>query len=368
LFTPLGSALAASTAITTTSAALAAAQPTITDQPTTTPDPTVTAAPTVSAEPTTGPTVSAGPTAGPTASDQPTASPDPSGTTAPPLPGAPSTSFSYVSASGDKIGQGGNGTFTDSVFIEGSKQQLRMTVPVPGSTSPWNLTLSPGWGDVLRPGNFENAAKRLNGKSPILDVQANGMSCQEIFGNFTVHQIAYTEDSISMADVTFTVHCDAPTAPALEGTIHLNQLPLSYRQVSDAGDPVGGGVSKTYLNSTSLLALESPNTKDLRLTVSGLRDEWHGTISPPRNQQLTVGQTYQTLKAADATHAGLDISGTVGIQRRRCANSSGTLRIDSLEFSPSRGVSSARIAFVQQCTGATGALRGTLEYVARPEE
>jgi hypothetical protein len=358
MFTPLGSALASST--TTTGDIVGTPEPTVAGEPTTAPNPTV------PAEPAAEPTVISEPTIWPSVSLEPTVSPSPSGSPMPPLPGAPSTSFSYVSAAGDKIGQGRSGTFTDSVSIQGGSHAVYVTVPVPGSASPWKIELIAGRGDRLRAGIFENVGKDLNGRSPQLDVTANGKSCKETFGDFAIHQIAYNEDNaISMLDLTFTMHCDASTAPALEGTIHLNQLPLSYRQVSEPGDPVGGGVSRTHLYSTSIIWLEESQTRPWRLQVSGSREELDARLSPPLNQEFAAGQTYQTRKTADSTHAGLDVVVRAGGQTRRCAESSGTMTIESLGRTPD-GRLTARIAFVQQCAGATGALRGTLEYVHPP--
>ncbi len=200
----------------------------------------------------------------------------------------------------------------------------------------------------------------------MLDVKANGKSCTTVFGNFTINQIAFTEESLSMVDLTFTAHCDAPTAPALEGTIHLNQLPMSYRQVSEAGDPLGGGVSTTHLYSTSIIYMYGMFSDYKLLKISGPGEEWSIAFSPPEGQQFTAGQTYQTRDTADSTHARLSVSGEVGTQKRSCAKSSGTLTIDSLENTPPSGRSTARISFVQRCAGATGSLRGTLEYAEPP--
>jgi hypothetical protein len=275
------------------------------------------------------------------------------------------TSYSYVSAAGDYIGQGTSRTYTPSadmtVAITGNRNHISVNVHDATYSTWWGVGLSAGAGDTLRPGTYLNAERDpfRTGRSPGLDAHGEGRGCNEVYGRFTVNQIAFDDaGQLVMADVTFVQRCESETAPTYTGTIKLNQFPLSYRQVSDAGDYVGGGVTKTYLNSTSLIAVDG-GAAGFSLSVSGLRDWWNGTFSAPTGTTFTAGTTYRTARFADATHAGLDISGN----GRGCNASTGTLTIQSLELTGDR-ITGVRAVFEQHCEGSAPALRGTLRYFA----
>lgn len=83
---------------------------------------------------------------------------------------AKSTSFSFVSAAGDYIGQGAKSTYKPSasttVKITGDKSHL--SVAVQTATENWSVDLSPGVGDTLRLGTFSGAERDSfkTGRSP----------------------------------------------------------------------------------------------------------------------------------------------------------------------------------------------------------
>jgi hypothetical protein len=279
--------------------------------------------------------------------------------------GSGSTSYSYTSQAGDYIGQGRSRTYTPStdmtVAVTGDRNHISLFVHDTAFSTWWSVDLSAGAGDTLHPGTYLNAERDAfrTGRSPGLDANGEGRGCNEIYGRFTVNQIGFdAAGALAMADVTFVQRCETSTAPTYTGTIHLNQFPLSYRQASDAGDYVGGGVTKTYLNSTSLIEVQGAAT-GFSLSASGLRDWWSGSFSPPSGETFVVGRTYQTTRFADATHAGLDVTGN----GRGCNTSTGTLTIQSLEVTDGR-ISHLRAVFEQHCEGSAPALRGTLRYFA----
>ena len=275
----------------------------------------------------------------------------------------PSTSFSYTSAAGDPLGQGQSDTYTLSssvrVEVTGDKYSLHLLADWQDGTPAWQVYLTAGQGDVLRPGVFLKAERVQTGRSPGIDVYGNDTACNKIYGRFTINQIGFTGDAISMLDAGFTMHCETPTAPALKGTIHLNQLPLRYRQVSEAGDPVGAGVSKTYLNSTSLLGVSGTASR-IGFSISGNGDWWNGTFAAPPSRDFVVGQTYQVPLSNDGSSATLDVGGNgVG-----CQHTSGSFTINALTFGANGSISNFSATFVQHCDGATPALRGNLHYFA----
>ena len=293
----------------------------------------------------------------------PLASAAPANAAAPDKATKPTTSFSYVSAPGDYIGQGQSETFKPgagvTLSVQGTKDHLQMSVSA--GSSFWNASISPGHGDVLRPGEFRGAERDpfRTGRSPGLDVSGDGRGCNEIYGSFTVDQIGFADDgSINMLDLSFVQHCESPKAPPLKGTIKLNQLPLSYQMVSDTGDYIGQGQKQTYTGSTSLFSLSGRKT-GVQASVSGKRDNWQLIMAAPTGQELKAGTTYPTARFADATHAGLDVFG----DGRGCNQSTGTLKVLAIATDDGGDVTGLAVKFEQHCEGATPALHGTLHIL-----
>ena len=279
---------------------------------------------------------------------------------------APATSFSYTSEPGDSIGQGQSGTFDQSTIqIGGNTAGIGLRITTPGAPTTW-VSVSPGAGDTLHPGRYVDAesAGDPTGRAPGVNVSLGGRECSDVYGSFTVNQLAFAANgNLAMADVSLVQRCGSATAPALRGTIHYNQLPLSYRQVSAAGDPIGAGRTRTYLGATSVFDLSGDAT-GVRLQVSGLRDTWTINLAPPTGQQLAAG-TYQTSKSGDSVLAGLDLTGQdPGAAERSCDSSTGTLTIKTITFAASGSVSNLNASFVQYCNGGTAALRGAVRYLA----
>ena len=279
---------------------------------------------------------------------------------------APSTSFSYSSAPGDSIGQGQSGTFDQSTIqIGGNTASIGLRITTPGAPTTW-VSVTPGAGDTLHPGRYADAesASYPTGRAPGVNVSLGGRECSDVYGSFTVNQLAFNPNgTLAMADVSLVQRCGSATAPALRGTIHYHRLPLSYHLASDAGDPIGDGATKTYLGATSVFDLSGDAT-GLRLQVSGRRDTWTAGILPPTGQQLAAGR-YQTSKTGDSVLAGLDVTGQdPGAAERGCDSSTGTLTIKTVTFAADGAVSNLNASFVQHCNGGTAALRGTIRYLA----
>jgi hypothetical protein len=280
--------------------------------------------------------------------------------------GAPKavTSYSFTSADGDYIGQGGSGSYTApdaTVAVGGTAASL--VVRVQSGSDDWTADLAAPRGDVLRPGVYRDAERApfRTGRAPGLDVSGDGRGCNEVYGQFTINQIA-TDDSgaVTLLDASFTQHCESATAPALKGTVKFNAFPLSYHFASDPGDWVGGGVTKTYTNSTTVFGFTgAPN--GFGYSVSGLRDNWTVSFSDVSGAPLVAGRTYTTTRFGDADHARLDVGG----DGRGCNESSGTLTVTKLSTDPATGnITSLAATFTQHCENGTPALNGTIHYFA----
>jgi hypothetical protein len=274
------------------------------------------------------------------------------------------TSYTYTSTAGDYIGQGLTGSYTPpgaSITLRGSAASVRVLVQ--SGTVRWEADLAAPQGDVLKPGVYRDAERAgfATGRAPGLDVFGDGRGCNEVYGQFTVNQIA-TDDSgaVTLLDASFTQHCESASAPPLKGTVKFNAFPLSYHFASDAGDWIGQGATRTYTNSTSVFGLTgAPN--GFTYTVSGLRDWWNVRFSDTTGAPLVVGTTYTTTRSGEAGHAMLDVDG----DGRGCDSSTGTLTLTRLATDPATGAVTALAAtFTQHCEDGTPALHGTIHYFA----
>jgi hypothetical protein len=270
------------------------------------------------------------------------------------------TFYQYNSQPGDYIGAGGSNSYTPAnatIGVIGSAEYLRFTVQT--ATESWDVFLAAPAGEQLHPAIYYNAERAdfRTGRSPGLDVSGDGRGCNEVWGNFAVNQVATdASGNITLLDATFTQQCESATAPLLQGIVKFNALPLSYSFVSDPGDYIGQGETKSYEGATSLFFLGGTNT-GVGYSVSGERDNWNVGITPPTGQQLRV-HSYKTKRSADKSNASLDVSG----DGRGCNTSTGTLNITAITFDAQGNVTSLNATFEQHCEGGTPALKGTIHY------
>jgi heat shock protein HslJ len=275
------------------------------------------------------------------------------------------TSYSFRSEAGDYIGAGQTQSYqSPPATITANGTAAAVTVSVTSGGDWWNIELAAPRGDVLRPGVYRDAERAAfrTGRSPGLDVFGNGRGCNEVFGQFTIDQVETDPSgSISVLDAHFTQRCESATAPRLLGTVHYRAFPLSYKFVSDPGDYIGGGKTKSYTNSTTVFGL-SGTTAGITYTVSGQRDDWRVQFAPPAGQQLHVG-TYTDAQRApfhDPTHPGLEVSG----DGRGCNTLTGSFKITQLVVDGTGAVKALAATYEQHCEGGAPALRGTIHYFA----
>ena len=271
------------------------------------------------------------------------------------------TLYRYSSEPGDYIGGGQSNRYTPAdgtISVSGTAQYLTFSVFT--DTEFWFVTIAAPQGERLHPGTFDNAERApfRTGRSPGLDVSGDGRGCNQVWGSFAINQIGTDQSgNVTLLDATFSQNCESETAPALHGTVLYDARRLSYAFDSDPGDYIGGGVSKEYENSTSIFTL-SGNASSLTYSISGERDNWSARIAAPTGQTLQPGMTYDVARFADATHAGLDVSGN----GRGCNQTTGTLTIDTLAVSGQGNASVLGATFEQHCEGGAPALRGTIHH------
>ena len=275
---------------------------------------------------------------------------------------SPSTSFSYSSGSGDWVGQGRSQVFQASAStqftVRGTSELVTISVNSTSSSN-WSVSLAAPAGEKLHPGVYSNAERvwTRSGRSAGIDVSGNGRSCNKIWGSFIVNQVGFNSaGKVTKLDASFTQSCESAKAPALTGTIKYNALPLYATLNSTAGDYIGGGISKSFYNSTSLFTL-SGNASRAQYSASGNRSNFDALIAAPKGKVLAPGN-YVTTRFGDATHAGLDVSS----DGRGCNASTGTLSIKAMTRDKAGNIVGLSATFVQYCDKNTVPLKGVIRY------
>jgi hypothetical protein len=277
-----------------------------------------------------------------------------------PTPSSPAqTLYQYNSQPGDYIGGGISNSYTPAnatIGLSGSANSVFFYVNT--AIESWSIPLTAPVGEQLHPGTYYNAEGAFQtGRAPGLYVSGDGRGCDQIYGTFAINQIATdVSGNVTLLDATFTQQCESDTAPLLQGIVKFNALPLSYSFVSDPGDYIGQGVTKSYQGATSLFSLNGGDTF-LQYDVSGQRDYWTALIAPPTGQHLRV-HSYKTKRSPDKTNAGLDVFG----DGRGCNTSTGTLNITAITFDAQGNVTSLSATFDQHCEGQTPALHGIIHH------
>jgi len=285
--------------------------------------------------------------------------------TASAAPGVPTavTKYSFTSQSGDYIGQGTSAAYTPStatISVGGDSGYVRFRVSTADEW--WDVDLAAPSGEQLRPGVYRNAERApfRTGRSPGLDVSGDGRGCNEVYGQFSVHQIETdASGAITVLDATYTQHCESAGTPALTGVLKYRAYPLSYAYTSDPGDYIGQGAAQTHQGATSTFALR-PYGDGVQYDVSGKREYWTALLTPPDGTQFEAGHTYQAERSHGAEVAGLDVFGN----GRGCNTVTGELTVTRLARGDDGTIKAFAATFVQHCEGGGPALHGTVHYYA----
>ncbi|MFI2237421.1 hypothetical protein [Streptomyces chrestomyceticus] len=274
----------------------------------------------------------------------------------------PVTSYTYTSVAGDYIGQGHAGTYREpaaKLTLSGDAGQVRLRVSTADEW--WDVEIAAPKGEQLRPGVYRDAERAAfrTGRSPGLDVGGNGRGCNEVYGQFSVDQIATdASGAVTLFDASYTQKCESATAQPLKGTVKYRALPLSYTYKSDAGDWVGQGKSVTHTGATSTFRLSDSYGGGVSFGVEGKREYWTAEFRPPTGERLTAGRTYQVTGAEGGTTLGVYGNG------RACGNATGEFTVDRLYFTDEGEVTGLSARYRQVCGGGTAGMSGTVHYAA----
>jgi VCBS repeat-containing protein len=175
-----------------------------------------------------------------------------------PVPGV--TSLTMVSEPGDYIGQGQTYSYTPATgtFYANRNFDNGVSIFYAGGGHNWHLDFAAPFSAALTPGFYANATRWpfQDASVPGLDVSGDGRGSNTLTGNFTVTEAVYAADGdVLRFAATFEQHSEG-IAPALTGTININQ---------------GGGDSGVLLNDSDIEG--SP------LTIIVVTTPEHGTLS-----------------------------------------------------------------------------------------
>lgn len=271
------------------------------------------------------------------------------------------TSYSFVSETGDYIGQGQTRSYTgadSAISVSGDSQLLTMSVRR-GSDN-WYVELSAARGQRLQPGRYYLAERSSfrTGRSPGIDIGGNGRGCNRVWGSVYIQQIEFgANDAVTALEATGQQRCERDNAPLLTAKLRYNVQPMALTLDSDAGDYIGQGLRKDYAGDTSTFAM-SGNDSYFIYSASGQRDTWMAILRPPTGQALRPG-TFPITRFGDANSFGFDFSGS----GRGCNRVAGSVTINAVDVDPvTRMVAGLSADFVQNCEAGSTALRGSIRY------
>ena len=125
------------------------------------------------------------------------------------------------SDSGDYIGGGGTYSYTPEnalIAAGGTRRGVGFGLDAANGDD-WSGSFSPADGDIIAPGRYTGATRdAFRGTGPGIEVTGNGRGCNEIEGEFTVHEATFDPDGrMRSIALDFVQHCEGG-APALRGT------------------------------------------------------------------------------------------------------------------------------------------------------
>jgi hypothetical protein len=166
------------------------------------------------------------------------------------------------------------------------------------------------------------------------------------------HRLAPARIAVRTALAVFVIAGLIGVAAPAQAIVSITAFTLD----SEPGDSIGAGQSLVFKNATV-----TATGDDTALTVTaddGGTHHFVAVLAAETGGTLTAGTTYDTTKAGDATHAGLDVSG----DGRSCTNSTGTLTVNEISLDVSLAIATFAATYEQHCDGATPALFGELRF------
>jgi hypothetical protein len=148
------------------------------------------------------------------------------------------------------------------------------------------------------------------------------------------------------------------------GFVSSAQAASSLTIVSEPGDVIGQGITKTYTSQSALFAANG-NGESVTLGITTLSDTWYIVVAAPRGEKL-VRRTYPLAERAairTGRAPGLDMGGN----GRSCSQVWGTFTIRQVGYDSGGNVTMLDGIFVQRCGNATGPrLIAYLSYKSTP--
>lgn len=240
-------------------------------------------------------------------------------------------------------------------------------ISVASDTEWWTISLAAPYGEQLHPGHYPNAERAgfQSGRAPGLDVSHGSSGCNQVYGRFSIHQVAFDAAGvITMLEASFVQRC-SPGAPAVSGSLTYRAFPLSYRWTL-ADDEQSTPESHTYRGATSLFWAQTFWSDSIRFGASG--DRFNDTVefSPPRGERLTAGTTYRNAQPVGAQDPGRP---GLSVERFRCRPTTGSFTIKELEYGPDGEPTALWATFTLQCTEYPSpedpnVLKGTIRFHA----
>lgn len=269
----------------------------------------------------------------------------------------------------DWVGQGQTKAYTPVngyIVVAGTRGSGAVSVQVSGNDGKWwDLHLKAPIGEQLVPREYFFAERAVftTGRSPGLDFSGDGRGCNEIYGSFAIRQIAYdSAGNISMLEASALQYCETPATSPLALVVRWRAPYKSFTVASESSKEwVGQGIKKKYFNDTSTLGISTGAIDYFHFVVSGMRDHWMVTLSPPLGQTYFKKGTYYTLRSRAGTLAGMDISAN----SRGCNQSSGRLDIIDIAYRADGTVSRLYADFSFYCESTTRSgpvLKGNIRY------
>jgi hypothetical protein len=240
-------------------------------------------------------------------------------------------------------------------------------ITVSGDGESWSIGLAAPVGEELHPGIYRNAERAgfQSGRAPGLEVTRGTDGCNEVFGRFSVHQIAFdATGTISMLEASFAQTCDG--APrVVRGNLKYQATPLSYRwRLTD--DQPESPDAHTYRGATSTFFAQMFRTTGIRFGASGDRLDDIVEFAPPQGEQLVVGMTYRNAQPINTQQPG-----RAGLQaeRLRCGPTTGTFTIHELVLGAGGEPIALSATFTLRCPDFPtpenpNTLRGTIHFNA----
>lgn len=220
-----------------------------------------------------------------------------------------------------------------------------------GISSPdmsWSISLAAPVGEELHPGSYPKAERAgfQSGRAPGLDVSVGSGGCNEVYGRFTIHQIAFdSEGTISMLEASFVRRC-SPGAPAVSGDLKYHAFPLSYRYTL-ADEQPSTPDAHTYRGATSTFFAQTFYTTSVRFGASGDRTYDIVEFSPPAGETLTVGRTYRNTQPVGGQEPG---RAGLSVDRFPCRPTTGTFTINELVYGTDGEPAALSATFTLKCT------------------